>query len=115
MQQKIFIKLFLIGLLFSGCAYYNTFFNAEENYRVGLEKKQNDKNEKMPPDIVRHFNSAIAKSWSIIDFYGDSSRWADDALLMIGKSHYQLEEYDKSQEILESFLQKYYRSDLIPE
>lgn len=115
MHHKTLLKLLLIVIIFSGCAYYNTFFNAEENYRVGLEKKQNDKNEKMPPDIVRHFNAAIAKSWSIIDFYGDSSRWADDALLMIGKSHYQLEEYDKSQEILESFLQKYYRSGLIPE
>ena len=106
----------MAGFIFlNSCAYYNTFFNAEENYRMGLEKKKTNKNEKLPPDISHHFNAAIAKSWTVIDLYGDSSRWADDALLMIGKCHYQLEEYDKSQEVLEQFLQKYLKSDLIPD
>ncbi|KAA3617453.1 MAG: outer membrane protein assembly factor BamD [Calditrichaeota bacterium] len=99
----------------TSCAYYNTFFNAEENYRAGLEKKENNTQDKIPADVIKHFDASIAKSWKVIDFYGDSSSWADDALFLIGKSYYQLEEYDKSQEILEQFLQKYLRSDLIPE
>lgn len=108
---------FLIPFLFilGGCAYYNTFFNAEENYRAGLEKKENNTRNRLPADVKKHFNASISKSWRVIDVYGDSSSWADDALILIGKSYYHLEEYNKSQEILEQFLQKYVTSDLIPE
>jgi TolA-binding protein len=103
----------LLTLFLTYCAYYNTFFNAEENYRMGMEKKNSSPTEdKIPKDIVRNFESAISKSWSVIEIYGDSNSWADDALLLIGKSHYQIEEYKKSQEILEQFLQKYLRSPL---
>jgi len=112
-----YIFTLLAGLLlFSGCAYFNTFFNAEKQYREGLEKKQNNPAErKITPEIKRHFQSAIAKSWKVIDSYGDSSRWADDALFMIGRGHFQLEEYDKAQNIFEQFLQKYLQSPFIPE
>jgi len=108
-------KYLLIILLLSTtyCAYYNTFFNAEENYRVGLEKKKNSpSDEKISKDITSNFEAAISKSWAVIEIYGDSNSWADDALLLIGKSHYHLQEYDKSQDVLEQFLQKYLRSPL---
>jgi TolA-binding protein len=110
------IKFIFLSLVFlGGCAYYNTFFNAEENYRLGLEKKESNRQEKLPESIKKYFNTSIAKSWKVIDLYGDSSAWADNALIMVGKSYYQLEEYDKSQEVLEQFLQKYLKSELIPE
>ncbi len=110
------IKFIFLSLVFlGGCAYYNTFFNAEENYRLGLEKKESNRQEKLPESIKKYFNTSIAKSWKVIDLYGDSSTWADNALILVGKSYYQLEEYDKSQEVLEQFLQKYLRSELIPE
>ena len=113
---KIFIRkrYFLIILLLTTtyCAYYNTFFNAEENYRAGLEKKNNSNSEEISKDIITNFESAISKSWTVIKVYGDSNSWADDALLLIGKSHYHLEEFDKSQATLEQFLQKYLKSPL---
>ncbi len=108
-------RYLLIILLLSTthCAYYNTFFNAEENYRAGLEKKNNNPSEqKISKEIVTNFEAAISKSWAVIEIYGDSNSWADDALLLIGKSHYHIEEYDKSQEILQQFLQKYLKSPL---
>jgi len=113
MKSAIFVLL-----IFGGCAYYNTFFNAEENYRAGLEKKESKAkkaDDKIPADVKKHFDASITKSWKVIDIYGDSSSWADDALMLIGKSYFQLEEYDKSQEILEQFLQKYIKSEQLPE
>jgi len=105
--------LLLIFLFSTHCAYYNTFFNAEENYRIGVEKKNNlTSQEKISKDIIKNFEAAISKSWAVIEIYGDSNSWADDALLLIGKSHYQMDEYVKSQEALEQFLQKYLKSPL---
>ena len=66
-KSKRFLSVLLILFLITSCAYYNTFFNAEENYRVGLEKKENNPGEqKISKDIVNNFEAAIAKSWAVI-------------------------------------------------
>jgi len=109
------LPCFSVILLISGCAYYNTFFNAEKNYSMGVDKIENNTYEKLPKDVIKLFEESIEKSWRVLNNYGDSSSWADDALLLIGKSYYQMENYTKSQEILEQFSQKYLKSELIPE
>lgn len=99
-------------LTITSCAYYNTFFNAEESYRLGLEKIEKNTGEILTKDNVTDFQTAISKSWKLIYLYGDSNSWADDALLMIGKSHFHLKEYEKSMEVLSDFIQKYLKSPL---
>ncbi len=109
--------LFIASLLFSlgSCAYYNTFFNAEKYYESArLKKEAATGKQKIPKDARKNFKRAIEKSWKVINLYGDSSSWADDALFLIGKSHYELEEYDKAREIFEQFAQKYIQSDWLP-
>lgn len=116
MYLKKIKELTTLLLLFFiiGCAYYNTFFNAEENYRIGLVKNEEAKLNKSSRKNPAYFKTAITKSWKVINQYGDSSSWADDALFLIGKSHYQLEEYDKARKIFEQFLKKYLKSEYIP-
>lgn len=104
----------LIGILGS-CAYYNTFFNAEQFYRVGVEKKNNLTQKQIPPNIKAEFENAILRGWKVLDFYGDSSAWADDALLLIGKSYFHIEDYEKSENVLSQFILNYPKSPLIPE
>lgn len=106
---------FLLVLFIVGCAYYNTFFNAKQNYNQGQQKQKNTKSEQLPADVKKHYNTSIEKSWKLIDVYGDSSKYADDALLLIGKSHYQLEEYNRAERIFDQFLKKYLNSEFIPE
>lgn len=106
---------FLVVILIGSCAYYNTFFNAKQNYNQGREKQKNSKSEKIPSDVKKHYTNAIEKSWKLIDVYGDSSKYADDALFLIGKSHYQIEEYNKAERIFDQFLLKYLNSEYIPE
>jgi len=79
------------------------------------EKQKNSKSTEVPADVKKEYEKAISKSWKLIDVYGDSSSYADDALLLIGKAHYNLGEYPKSERVLEQFLLKYLRSELIPE
>lgn len=106
----------LIGLtLLAGCAYYNTLFNAKKYYKEAEQKQKTSKTDKITGDVRKKYQDAINKSWKLIDFYGDSSRYADDALLLIGKSHYNLKEYTKSERVLEQFLLKYLKSPLVPE
>lgn len=108
------IILVIIGVI-SNCAYYNTMFNAFKLYDEGIKKIANSKDGRISPDIKKDFNSTIDKCWTLINVYSDSNKWADDALLLIGKSHYQIEEYGKSVRFLDQFIKKYPRSDLIYE
>jgi len=109
-------KLLIFSLIvIFGCAYYNTFFNAKDNYNQAVKKQKKVKSDQVGGDVKKNFNKAIEKSWKLIDFYGDSSKYADDALLLIGQSYYNLQDYAKSERVLEQFLLKYIKSDLIPE
>ncbi|MBN1406582.1 MAG: tetratricopeptide repeat protein [Calditrichaceae bacterium] len=106
----IFLILFILG-----CAYYNTFFNAKEYYKTGENKQKNSTNENVSSDVRTSYENAIKKCWKLIDTYGDSSDYADDALLLIGKSHYNIREYELSAKVLNQFLLKYLNSKLIPD
>jgi TolA-binding protein len=90
-------------------------FNAFKSYDEGNLKIANSKDGKITPDIRKTFNSTIDKCWKLINMHGDSSDWADDALLLIGKSHFLLEEYSKADRFLDQFIKKYPRSELINE
>ena len=108
---KYIVIIFL--LFFAGCAYYNTFFNAKERYNEAFKKQQSTKSLKISGDVKKGYTAAIAKSWKLIDVYGDSSEYADDALLLIGKAYYHLTDYPKAQRVLEQFIPKYNRSELL--
>lgn len=79
-------------------AYYNTYYNAEKNFRAGLEKVQSQPFEIDPREPVRihrapnqagnsDFAKAIDKGAKILRRF-PRSKWVDDALLLIGKSYY---------------------------
>lgn len=114
-MKRHFKNIFVFGLLavFMGCAYYNTFFNAKARYREALKKQQSTKSVKLSNDVKKSYNEAIKKSWKLIDVYGDSNEYADDALLLIGKSYYQINDYPKAQRVLEQFILKYNQSELL--
>ncbi len=108
--------IFLLSIIFLvSCAYYNTFFNAKKRYNEAYKKQNASKTKTLSGDIKKNYRETIKKCWKLIDTYSDSSDWADDALLLIGKSYYNLQEYKKSQRVLEQFLLKYDQSPLVPE
>ena len=121
--------LLLVGLfVLSGCssnsflgrrvdnftAYYNTFYNAKKAYRAGVESLER---EDVPvnrdaylsvfvtPDRAgaEGFDDAVQKSADVLRDH-DASKWADDALLLIGKSYFYLQNYvgaeQKFQEVI---------------
>ncbi|NBC18471.1 MAG: tetratricopeptide repeat protein, partial [Bacteroidetes bacterium] len=85
-------------------AYYNTFYNAENAYDEGVESLAQedqpiDRDVYLPlfssPDQAgqaQAFNDAIDKSADILREH-PQSKWVDDALLLIGKSYFYLQNY----------------------
>ncbi len=84
-------------------AYYNTYYNAEKNFRAGLAKVEQQPFEIDPREPVRihppsvqagnsDFQKAIDKGAQILRKFPDS-KWMDDALLLIGKSYYYRQEF----------------------
>jgi tetratricopeptide (TPR) repeat protein len=110
-KNKIYI-LFTIFTL-AGCAYYNTLFNAKKSYDQGIDaiRKSSDPT-KTPTNAKRYFETTIDKCWKLIEIYGDNSKYADDALLYIGKSEFYVEKYTQSKLHLQQLLDKYPKSNL---
>jgi tetratricopeptide (TPR) repeat protein len=111
---KTIIFAFLT-ISFISCAYFNTLFNAQQRYDDGVKKIEESKDKKITSEIRNDFQAAIDKCWKLLNIYSDSSKYADDALLIIGKSHFQIEEYVKSERFLAQFVDRYKDSDMIAE
>lgn len=84
-------------------AYYNTYYNAEKNFKAGLKKVHDQPVSIDPTQPVRihpapvlagksDFQQAIDKGAKILRKF-PTSKWADDALLLIGKSYYYRQEF----------------------
>ncbi|RMF57303.1 MAG: hypothetical protein D6746_11295, partial [Bacteroidetes bacterium] len=85
-------------------AYYNTFYNARKAYERGVKSLERDN---VPVDRTRYlpvfsdpdraprsqdFADAIKKSADVLRDH-PTSKWADDALLLIGKSYFYQQNY----------------------
>lgn len=111
------IGLLICALLFgSGCAYYNTLFNAKKSFNQGLKViRESPDQEKTPPTAKKHFETTVDKCWKLIEIYSDKSKYADDALMYIAKSEFYLEKYPQAKQHLSQFMQKYPNSKLLSE
>ncbi|MEZ4699667.1 MAG: tetratricopeptide repeat protein [Rhodothermales bacterium] len=97
-------------------AYYNTFYNARKTYAEGVKSVERTANQGIDRTIYlsifykpervanqQEFNDAIKKSADVLR-ENPGSKWVDDALLLIGKSYFYLENYvgaeEKFQEVI---------------
>ncbi len=138
MKTKIaFIMIVLTGL-FSGCAYYNTFYNAKKFYREAeKERKKRERTqvvELTPEEKARqkkagtynrnsrnragatemqNYQKSIEKSSKVLEFFPES-KYVDDALMLLGECFYYRREYKKALRKFEEILQLYPDSDEIP-
>ena len=102
-------------------AYFNTFYNAQrafgdaEQQVIAAQQAQQAKPGTAGPlvssDAKTKFNFAIEKASKLLTFY-PTSKWVDDALLMIGKSYYYLEDDVRAERKFVELLAKFPDSDL---
>jgi len=141
--MRKFHALSLLGLtliLFSGCAYYNTFYNAEQFFNdAAKERKKRERTQvvelspeeqqearrrgelttsstanKPTASEMQNYQKAIEKASSVLEYY-PKSRWVDDALIMVGECFFYRGEYSKAKRKFEEIIQLYPGSEFIPQ
>ncbi len=107
--------LLLLNIIFiSGCAYFNTFFNAKQAYKRGVRAVEADPQGNVSSNAITDFNLAIEKASKLLELH-PGSKYVDDALLMIGRCYYFMGDFDKSKRSLEDLFNNLPNSKLIPE
>jgi len=89
-------KTFLIFLVFSGCVYYNTFYNAEKYCEEG------------------NYQKSLEKSEKILERYPDS-KYVDDAIFIMGKSLYHLKKPGEAQKSFKKLIDVFPSSPFVDE
>ncbi len=100
-----FIKYLCLLLFLKGCAYFNTFYNAEEHFENAERIRIENLGSKIPSRAIQEYGKAIEKSEKVLREYSDS-RYVKDARLLKGKSHYFRREYDSAVSIFSQLLQE---------
>lgn len=123
LKYKILNKIVVIVLSFfvfsfSGCAYYNYLYNAKKSYLEGEMKRKEssgDQGIKKRQKVGQsEYQKAIDSSGRMLELHPDS-RWEDDALLLMAKAYYHIDQFRNAIKKIEELQGKYPNSELIPE
>ena len=93
-----FIKYLCLLLFLQGCAYFNTFYNAEDLFSRAEQLRVKSLGQPLSSQVVQLYGKAIEKSEKVLREYSDS-RYVLDAKLIKGKSHFYRREYDSAKSI----------------
>ncbi len=89
-------------ILLAGCAYFNTYYNTQNYFNQGMKLVVSD-TLKCESEF---FDKTIEKATLVIVKY-PTSRWIDDALLLMGVAYYYKGDFARSLEKLDVFCQNY--------
>ena len=93
-----FIKYSCLLVFLQACAYFNTFYNAEEHYSNAEKLRIQSLGSSLPAKAIQEYGKAIEKSDKVLSEYSDSD-YVKDAMLLKGKSHFFRREYDSAKEV----------------
>ena len=98
-----------------GCVYYNTFYHARQAAHEA-ELLRELRAPDAPPDSreLELLERAAEKCGRVLHLHPDSS-WTDDALLLLGSTHYYQGRYESAEARLNEFLVAHPESELRPE
>ncbi len=92
MIRRCLLAILLVSFVLSGCAYYNTFFNARKYYDDAEEARAGTPEEKRGKIGLDLYEKAMKKCAKVIVEHPDS-KWVDDAVLLMGKCMYAKGDY----------------------
>ncbi|MCL2064868.1 MAG: tetratricopeptide repeat protein [Candidatus Cloacimonetes bacterium] len=81
-----FISMVLVTMLFSSCAYYNTFYNAKQYFESAQSRPLNPQG-RPTSQAIEDYNRVLRKCGVILTDF-KNSRWVDDALFLMAKALY---------------------------
>jgi tetratricopeptide (TPR) repeat protein len=105
----------VLSLFGAGCAYFNLFYNAQDAFDQGEELGESVDPRDQPTSAQRNqYNRAITKCQMLLEEYPDSGH-VDDALFLIGKSHYRMREWSEAVRAFENLLVNFPGSEFAEE
>jgi len=109
--------LYLLATLFifycgSYRAYFNTYYNAEQLYKAGINGSEEEAEKDKSKISHQAFNSAIRKFSKVLELYSDS-KYVDDSLFYLGKIFYFQEKYVDAEVKFSEIISSFPKSNLI--
>jgi TolA-binding protein len=101
-------------LALGGCAYFNTFYLAKRHYGDAQKAQERSTSSAPAPDAVGKYDAAIRQCNKLLTDH-PKSKWADDAMYMMGASYYGKGDYPEALRRLREFRQKYPGSPFVPD
>ena len=99
------LKYSCLLIFLKGCAYFNTFYNAEQHFQLAERIRIENLGKDMPSRAIQEYARVIEKSDKIFIDYPES-KYFTDALILKGKSHYFRREYDSAELIFNELIQR---------
>ncbi len=99
------ILLLVSTFAFSGCVYFNTFYNARKSFRNAEKSRKNSPDPKSKGNR-QEYQKAIEKALKVVENH-PNSKWYDDALYVLGISYYYTDQYSKSERRMREILANY--------
>ena len=117
MSRLIYITSICFLCLACKSVYYNTFYNAKQQYSIAEQKRiesQTPGSRITPATYNALYQRAILKASIVLKYFPDS-KWFDDSLLLIGKASYWREDYAEALTKFQELQKLFPQSELIPE
>ena len=95
-----------IGIHLLSCAYFNTFYNAEQYFKRAEKIRLEKAGETIPVSAVDSYSKVIEKSRLVLEEYPDT-RYRKNALLLIGKAHFYRQEYRLAEATFQQFADEF--------
>jgi TolA-binding protein len=110
--KKALVLLLVAGL--HSCAYYNTFYNAEEYFAQAQKLTRENQTESVSRDEINLYSKAIEKSKKLLVRFPES-KYRDDAQFIIAKAYYFKGDYLLAKRYFEDLSSLYSESPYITE
>ena len=97
--QSFFVLFSLAFLLVNGCAYFNTFYNAQNYYEEAEKLRLQKEGKSMPISAIDKYGKTIQKCQKVLKEYPES-KFRIDAILLMSKAWFYRQDYDLALENL---------------
>ena len=112
---RLFIVVILMGLMGGmSCAYFNAFYNARKYFRDGEKDHETALKNNAGSTPTQNYNKAVEAAARLLENY-PNSKWADDALFLMGKSYYRIKQWNKAERKFQELIANHPKSPLVPE
>ncbi len=90
------ISLLFLAIFLTGCAYFNTFYNAQQYFKKAEEQRLENIGDKLPKEALNNYKTVIEKCEKVLADYPES-KYRHEAILLSGISRYYRNEIKKAE------------------